>query len=239
MSNVERYHVVIASLATPLDAEAKALAADLASTPYETRMKLAAGLPAIVLTTTDRAAAQSLLGKLRARGHRAVACAASSVVPAAKMTMLRRFTLDGDGIDNGEAQLPWSEISVLVQARHRKVSETVETVKEKKVDIGRAIATGGLIMRKTEKREVVTRTEDSEQVLYLFRADGETPWLLREHSTNYAGLGSVLEPTASRNFAIAVQTFRGRAPQARFDDSLLRRPAVSDVDLYAHLLAMT
>lgn len=235
----ERYIVAIASLATPLEAEAKALAADLgSSTPYETRLKLTAGLPAIVLTTTDAAAAKALVTKLRGRGHRALACAASSVVPAAQMVSLRRFTLDDDGLDNGEAQLPWSAISVLVQARHRRQTETVEQVKDKKFDLTRAIATGGLIMRKTEKREVVTRVEDSEQVLYLFRSDGESPWLLREHAANYAGLGAALQPIASRNFAIAVEKFRAHAAHARFDDSLLRRPAVTDVDLFAHLLSM-
>ncbi|HSD90534.1 MAG TPA: hypothetical protein VLB44_23575, partial [Kofleriaceae bacterium] len=128
-------------------------------------------------------------------------------------------------------------VSVMVQARHRRVTETVDQVKDKKFDLGRAIATGGLVMRKTEKREVVTRSEDSEQVLYLFRSSGETPWLLREHGTNFAGLGAALQPIASRNFAIAVEQFRGHAPAARFDDSLLRRPSVADVDLFAHVLS--
>ncbi len=239
MSYVERHVVAIISLATPVEAEAKALAADLGSTPYETRLKLTAGLPAIVMTTTDAGAAKALVGSLRGRGHRALAVAASSVVPAARMISMRHFQLDDDGLDTGDAQLPWSDISALVRARHRRTTETVERVTEKKFDLGRAVATGGMIMRKTHKSEVVTRSEDSEQVLYLFRASGDTPWLLREHATSFAGLGAALKPTASQNFAIAVETFRGHAPHARFDDSLLRRPTVTDVDLYAHVLAVS
>lgn len=237
MSYVERHVVAIVSLATPVEAEAKALAADLGGTPYETRLKLTAGLPAIVLTTTDADAARALADKLRGRGHRALAVAASSVVPAASMVSLRHFQLDEHGLDAGDAQLAWSDISVIVRARHRRATETVERVTEKKLDLGRAIATGGMIMRKTVKSEVVTRSEDSEQVLYLFQVSGDTPWLLREHATNYSGLGTALQPTAAQNFATAVEQFRRQASSARFDDSLLRRPTVTDVDLYAHVIA--
>lgn len=233
----DRHVVAILSLATPLEAEAKALAADLGSTPYETRLELTAGLPAVVLTTTDADAANALHGKLSRRGHRALVLAASSVVPAANMVSLRRFRIDDDALDSGDARLPWSDISAFIRARHRRTTETVERVTEKRFDLGRAVATGGLLMRKTHKSEVVTRSEDSEQVLYLFRADGDTPWLLREHGTSFAGLGSALQPAASANFATTVEQFRARAPHALFDDSLLRRPAVADVDLYAHVLA--
>lgn len=238
MRDVERYIVAIAELATSLEAEAKVLAADLGTIAYEERLKLTAGLPAIALATTDGAAAQTLLAKLRARGHRAHLCRASDVVPASAMVSLRNFQLDGDGLDSGDIQLPWHDVSALVRARHHHVSQTSEIVKKKKFDVGRAIATGGLMMRKTEKREVVTREERSEQVLYVFRASGATPWLLREHGTHYGGLGTALAPTANRNFLIAVEQFRARAADARFDDSLLKRPSIDDVDLYAHLVAI-
>src|SRR5207237_1120371 len=124
-----------------------------------------------------------------------------------------------------------------VRARHQGATEAIEVVREKKFDLGRAILTGGLIMRKTEKREVTSRTEASEQVLYLFRSSRGVPWLLREHDAHYDALGAAVAPTTSRNFATAVEQFRARAPHARFDDSLLRRPKVADVDLYAHLIA--
>jgi hypothetical protein len=238
MKDVERYIVAIAALGASIEAEAKALAADLGTTAYEERLKLASGLPAVVLATADGEAAQALLAKLRARGDRAQLCRASEVVPASAMVRLRQFQLEEDALDTGDARLVWAEISAFVRARHHRLVESTETVKHKKFAIGRAIATGGLVMRKSENREVVTRSEDFEQVLYIFRANGGTPWILREHGTNYGGLGASLTPTAIQNFALAVQQFRARASHARFDDSLLRRPAITEVDLYAHLLAV-
>jgi hypothetical protein len=237
MKDVERYLVTIVTLATPVEAEAKALAADLGTIAYEERMKLSAGFPAIVLATADGAVAQELLAKLRARRHRALVCRASDVVQAAAMIQMRSFELDGDGLEAGAERLPWSDISVLIRARHTSHTATTEIVKQKKFSAARAVLTGGLIMRKTETRTVAAKAQDNEQVLYLFRSSGATPWLLREHATNYSALGAALSPIASRNFALVVDQIRARAPNAKFDDTLVRRTAIDDVDLFAHLIA--
>jgi hypothetical protein len=227
-------------LGAPLDVEAKALATDLGSTPYETKMKLSAGVPAIVLSTTDHDAAQELAQKLRARGTRAIVVRSSAVVPIGKMVRVRNFQLDGDGlsINGGEDQLPWDDLSALVRARSRTQHDSTEIVKEKKFDLGRAIASGGLVMRSVQKRQVVTHHETSEQVLYMFRASGDTPWVMREQGTNFSGLGSLAQPTSNLNIGIACDQIRARASGARYDDSLMRRTAITDVDLYAYLISV-
>ena len=234
---LKRHVVAIGTLGTTLEAEAKALAEDFGSTAYEERLKLAGGLPAIVLTTRDSIAAQALVAKLRGRGHRAQACRVSDIVPASAMIVLRQFQLDDDALATGRERLPCSDISVLIRARRQSTATAVDIVKDKKFDLGRAIVTGGLMTRKTEKREVITRSETTEQVLYLFRASGRVPWILREHSAHYGGLGAALAPSTMRNFTIAVEQFRTRVLQARSDDALLRQTALVDVDLYAHLVA--
>lgn len=232
----ERYVVGLTALATPIDAEAKALAADLGTTVYEEKLKLTGGVPLLALSTTDGAAARALLAKLRARGHRAQVCSSSEVVPASGMTVLKHFTFDADGLDSGGDQLPWDDVSALIQARHHLHSEKTATIKERKFDLGRAVMTGGMLTSKTSTRDVVTKTDDVEHVLYLFRQSGEPPWLLREHGTNFSCLGTRLDPSAARNFATAVERFRAHAPHARFDDSLVRRP-IKEADLFAHLIA--
>jgi hypothetical protein len=229
----ERYVVGLTALATPIEVEAKALAADLGTTVYEERLKLTAGVPLLALSTTDGAVARDLVAKLRARGHRAQLCRASEIVPP---TVLKQFTFDADGLDSGADQLPWDDVSALVQARHHVHTEKTATIKERKFDLGRAVMTGGLMTSKTSKREVVTTSDDVEHVLYLFRASDEPPWLLREHGTNYSCLGARRDPTSARNFATAVELFRAHAPHARFDDSLARRP-VKEADLFARLIA--
>jgi len=236
MGDLDRIIVAISALGSSIDEEAKALAADLGTIAYEQRQKLMPGMPAIVLVTTDGDAARALVDKLRSRHHRALLCRAADVVRADAMVSMRRFQMTDDGLEAGADRLPWTNISALIRARHSHQTEGVEVVKNKKFNLGRALVTGGLVMRKTVTREIVTQTKDSEHVLYVFRADGGVPWLLREQGTHYSALGAALTPTAPRNFAIAVDQFRARAASARFDDSLVRR-MLTDVDLYAHLIA--
>jgi hypothetical protein len=237
MTDVERYVVALASLGTTVEVEAKALAADLATTVYEARLKLVAGLPAIVLVTTDIAAAQVLARKLQARTHAALVCRVADVVHASDMVQMRHFQLDREGLASGGERMPWSDLSTMVRACHVRQLGTTEIVKHKKFDATRAILTGGLIMRKSENRKVSSTTEAVEQVLYLFRFSGRSPWILHEQATNYAALGAALTPSSNRNFGIVIEQLRERAPHAVYDDSLIRRPTVDDVDLYAHLVA--
>ena len=61
---------------------------------------------------------------------------------------------------------------------------------------------------------------------------------MREHGTNYSGLGAAAQATANLNIGIACDQIRARATSARYDDSLLRRPAITDVDLYAYLISV-
>ena len=230
--------VAITRLATAIEDEARALAADLGTLAYEERLKLAAGMPAIVLATAEAARAQALAGKLSARGHGVFACRAGDVVAAGAMVSMRRFQLEPDAIVAGDARLPWQDLALLVRATHRQVTEAAATTTEKKFSLGRTIATGGLSMRKTVTKDAIARTEQSEPVLYLFRASGETPWLLREQGTHYGALGADVAPVAARNFALVVERLRAAAPHARYEDRLLaRKVSPDDLDVLAHVLA--
>jgi hypothetical protein len=236
MLDVERYFVAILALGTPVDVEARALAAEFGTTAYEERLKLSAGVPAVVLTTVDEGAANGLTRTLEGRGHRALLVRGSEIARTESMISLRDFTFDDSVVTAGGHRLAWVDVAVMVRARHVSRTENVEVVKKKKLDLGRAVMTGGLMINKTVKQKRTTHSEDSEQVLYVFPIRG-TPWLLRERATHYAALGALQTPTTTRNFTITVEQFRSRARTARFDDSLLRRPAVTDADLYAHLLS--
>ncbi len=216
---------LVTRLVTSLEQEVAALAADLGTVAYDERFKLSAGLPAVVLSTPDDERAESRLQELLARGHGAVTCHSSDMVPASAMVSLRRLRFDDDALvatDLPDARLPWDDVSVLLRATHRRQVESVEIVTEKKFNLTRALVTGGLVMKKTRKREVATRTDESEPVLYLFRRSRQTPWILREQETHYEGLGAQLAPTTSRNFTVTVEQLRARSTLATFDDGCLR-----------------
>jgi hypothetical protein len=252
------YVVAITELTAPPEVEAAALAPEIGTTPYEARLELAAGMPAIVLTTPDRARAARLAETIRARRHGVVAIDTSAVVASENMIGMRRFRLSEAAVvaeDRGE-ELPYDDVFVLIRAQHRHETERREQVKTRTVSGARAIMTGGLVMTKNVKAEVTHAVEEREQVLYLYRRSGGTPWILHETHTSYVGLGPEIAPSQLVNFNRTVQELRQRMPFADYDDRLLSmrrvRSAISShlgvgtvesssaawIDLLAHVLAL-
>lgn len=251
--------VAIVELATPLEAEAAALAADLGTTAYEERLNLLTGLPTVVLTTVDRVQATALVAKLRARKHRALVVDVDAVVASEAMIPMRGFVLEPAGVIAGEHELPYGEITALLRAMHRSTTETNSETKSRQFSAGKALLTGGLAFTKTVTKEAKSAVQASEQVLYIFRAEGDTPWLLRERGTSYAGLGPALTVSSAQNFLATIAALRARAPDAVYDERLLNPRGATNrlsrsgtstastlstssaggVDLLAHLLSLS
>ena len=235
--------VFVATLARPAIAEADALAATLGSSPYDTRLLLAAGPPSVVLITQDRNRAADVLAVLRARGHSAHVFDDENFVSSIGMTRFDDFVLEPEGVRRTSAAefLPFGDIYAIVRAVH----ETSAAIEE------RADASDGLIRNSQSIRMPMTRSVDREHVAYFFRRSGEKPWLLRERHTSYVGLGSERGPIAFANFGRLLERVRGQASMAVFDDRLVRRRVAEragtegqrssrdGMDMLAHLLAMT
>ena len=250
--------VALVHLATPIEVEAAGLAADLGVTAYEARLLIAGGVPAVVLTTPDRARAQAVLSGIEARGNQAIGCDDAEVARYADMVSVKRFELQAEGLaaevrSGGTARLPYDDVLCGLRAVHRhRLESTVET-KVTKFSAGRAIATGGLMMTKGSVRESTSTTEGRDTVLYLFRRSGEMPWTVADTGVHYNGLGPDIAPTQAENFARFVTRLKSLCPTAVFDDRLLSAKRVPErtiakqkssatsssdgVDLLAHFLA--
>jgi hypothetical protein len=230
--------VAITRLATTVEEEARALAHDLGTVPYEQKLKLNAGVPTIVLATTDPARATALLDTLRLRGHDVLRCESDDVVAGADMVAIRRCRFEADALIANDTRLAWSDVAALVRATHRRSTESTDDVKQSKFSLGRAVLTGGLVMKKTTIRKEVKRVDEVEPVLYLFSRSGGVPWLWRERQLRYDALGDDVSPTSSHNFIRLVDALRTRARGAAFDDRLVaRRNSPDEVDVLAHLIA--
>ncbi len=245
------YLVAVATLATSLEEEAPKLGADLGMTGYEARMLLAGVLPAIVLRARDKEQATELLARLRGRRHDAVACDADAVVTQERMTTLGSFALGESALVRhawrGEpaAELPYDDILAVLRATRNTRTRSVEKIEERKLRIGTALATGGLVMTKKTTREVVHTRDEREQLLYLFRRSGMTPWLLEEHGAQYPRLEGERALSQMENFMRTARELQRRAPDAAYDERLLRlrlsqgdKLASRALDENAHVLAL-
>ena len=227
-----------------LSASSPALAPLLGITVYEANQKLAAGLPAVLTQTPDRARAIELVTQLRAAGHDAVVFDAAAVVDLAQMTVLRDFhfephALTLQGIDGRTLdELPWADVHCLVRAVDRTGERVTRTEKETTLSAARIIVSGGLLATKTNTKEITSNTEAREGILVMFRRSGAAPWILRETAARYGALEHERAATTLQNFMIACARIRSLS-NAPYDERLLTRRARGDeLGLLVHLLAM-
>lgn len=169
------FAVAISALHTDIEQEAAALSVDLGLTPYEARLTLAAGTPAIVLVTPDRPRALDCVARLHARGQGAVACDVGAIMPSEQMTSLRRFHLEIDGLTLGDRPdtLPYTDIMALVRATHPAPSGERTQV----LYLFRRVGGPPWILRETGadytslgSRRAATRTENFRVTVNLLRS---------------------------------------------------------------------
>jgi hypothetical protein len=160
------------------------------------------------------------------------------------------------GVGGGEERrLAASDILAMVRANHVTRVEETTTHDQRKLSLGRAAMSGGLVVTKTTSIESKRVNDEREPVLYVFRVDGP-PWLLRSTAMRYDGLATAMRRSKAENFGVLVGTLRELAPAAAFDTRLLAARAwpstlvtatrqqlststSSTVDLLAHIVAMS
>lgn len=250
--------VAIVALGRPASEEAPTLAADLGVTSYEVSVMLRAPTPIVVLRSEDRARTVELLGKLRSRGHEAVACELDAVVSSDDMFRPKSFRFDGNefiGQGGGrEHRLCATDVAALVRATHESHLETTVKTRERKISVGRVAMSGGLMMTKEASGEARRVTDEREAVLYVYRSNGPA-WLLASTQMRYDGLGADMRRSRTENFEVLVKTLRELAPSAPYDVRLLAvhpSPTViaggpkhlsasssGTIDLLAHIVALS
>lgn len=239
------YVVAIAEL-SPSGGALGELAAELGTTLYELKLAINAGLPAVVVLTVDASLAAKAAAAIARHGHRPVSADRRSITASRDMTSIIDVRFEPDALRAGavrDERLAYEDVFALLRATHKSEETGMREEKERKFRPGMALATGGLVLSKTTKRQVVTHTEHREQVLYIFKKGGGAPWILRERAARYAGLGADLSPTSLENFKTTLRLLRERAPHAAYDERLLSPRSVRGItdgtaatDLLVHLI---
>jgi hypothetical protein len=241
----------VALTAVPADSTAavKILCAATGQVPAEARMRMA-GEPPLLIARLDDDAAQMLVAQLRSA--KVAALSIDMDVPGDESRLVARSFVFGEA-GAGEPgyfelqprmgepmRLPYEDIDLLVRGVRLHRSSTTHTESKRKLDLGRALLTQGLMITKVEKREVTTRIESPEHFLLVY--SGESVGALYEEEVTFQSLGKDLQPARLANMGFITDKLRRLAPQAQYDDRLLRlgrRPMAFEgdpVDVVAEIL---
>jgi hypothetical protein len=217
-----------------LERELPLLAASMGVGLYDARIKLATPLPIFVGVNLTREVAAKRLDAFRALGHGAVACDVDSMAAPESMRMIRSFELGADALLGVDAQqrpcpLKYAGLRGIVRAAALgSVTQTLETT-IKKLSVGRALLSGGLLLQKSVTNVHVTASSERQQVTYLFHDGHDAPVLLKEHSMNYEGLGPKRGHSTLQSFTALVDVLRHNAPAAFYDARLVAHKRLADL----------
>ena len=232
---------------------AKTIADMLGTVVFEARQKISGGGPAVLASFADPQQAQALAANLSREGVPALLID-SAVVRSRNLTFyVHRFvpgpqTLLVESPDGTSSVIDYAAIDLLLVATGSSgQTQTTSTVTERKFSLGKTLLSGGIPMTKKVKQEVTVKVEERDETLWLY-ARGREPVIFGRSAMNYNGLGDAMQFTRDLNFAYLKNELRRRAPQAVYDDRLLKRPALvrllgpalspeTDLDLAFEILA--
>ncbi len=232
-------HVVaVTRWGSPLEEELPELAARLGVVAYDLRLRLAGGVPSLFVRVEDGMEAAGHVAFLRARGHGAVVCDAEAVPGPEDQLVPLDFevtptALRGICTQGRRFELPVATIFALVHVACVTSEEHTVTTTKKKFSLGRAVATGGMVLRKKVDRVDKTVTEEQEQMIYMFCRSHPAPYVWKELTLRYEGLGDQRQLTTMQNFATLSKRLRTLAPHAFHDQRLLTHKRRADISVLA------
>jgi hypothetical protein len=234
------------------DARARAYARATGAGAYDARVRVQAPAPRVVSTHASAEDAARLADALEPEGFAPFVFDASTTEHDGDRLIARSFQLGDDEVhvelrDGRRHTLALRQVRLILRGTRIQVTTEVETRKERKLSIGKAVLTGGLAMTKTVEKTVEQQRDARDGFLYCHEEGGPTVAFL-ETGVLYDGLGAAREPTRAGNFARLARLLRDRSPSAVWDERLLTRagqvqvlggllPPEQALDLAAALLA--
>ncbi len=227
-------HVVaIYNLKDNKEGSAGALAAVLKATAFEalSRLRVPGTGPIVVGVFAEQEQARGLAGALEAGDFKAVVLSADEIAAEADQWSIRRFDFRENDLSvesaYGESRtVGYREIDLILRGIGISRNTETETTKQRKLDLGAAVLSGGLKITKTTKTTREVTTEERQGFINLYAGNG--PALsFRENSLVYDALGAARGLSRAANFSQFAAEMRRRCPNARYDDRLLNKAGLA------------
>lgn len=215
--------VIVRALPDP-DLAARAFAGAAGLTLAEARFRLAPEPPALLARLGPDEAAL-MVAALREAGVAALEL--DPRVPSDEdRTVARSLAIAASGVtftprSGDPLAVAWPDVLAVLRGARASRSDVERTERSKRLSLGAAVATGGLVVTRMSTRTVRSSEESVEQVILVYARDGRAA-LLAEHELAFSCLGPRMSPSSTANMAELARTLRERATGAYYDERLLR-----------------
>jgi hypothetical protein len=224
--------VAIASI--PERSDARAQAAKVTGLALaDLNRRLAGTLPRVLF---PGGAEPAVLEQLEALGFQLLTCDPAAVAGDDERVIARRIEFAGPALvatdSKGQAhRCGPAEIALLQRGIRTATTSEKVTTSERKLAIGRAVLSGGLMMTKKVEQTTMKTTETAEPFLVVQRRS-EPDIILYERRIDYRPLGAEMQPASRANLEVAWNKLKAMAPD-RVDDRLARPGFVSGLPMTA------
>jgi hypothetical protein len=193
----------------------------------DVRSRLAGPLPRVLHIDADPERARQTADDLEDLGFVILVCDPRAapgdddrlVTRGLRLSNQRLWVTDGAGAEEEVAL----ESLALIQRGIRATTLTEVTKKaERRLDLTRALLTGGLLLTKKVDTKSIKTTTSREGFLLLHRNNGERDVIIYERRIDYRFLEGSLSPSSAGNFDRLITRLRQAAPHVPYDDRTCR-----------------
>jgi hypothetical protein len=244
--------VLLAIARIPESAEARTRAAAAAGLALaDLNRRLAGTLPRVLLPAVPDDRGQGLAEALEELGFGVLTCDVAAVPTDDDRVVARRVELAPDTLivadsRNQSHRIPGRAINLLQRAVRVTRTEAKVTTTERRLSLGKAVLTGGMMLTKKVEKTALNAVETHEPLLLLGRGDGEPDVILYERRIDYRHMGAEMQPSSRANLE-RLWTWLCRLAAPETIDDRVSRPgfitglpatAADPVDLGLYLVAL-
>jgi hypothetical protein len=193
-------------------------------------------MPRVLLPAAPAGRADDLVSGLEALSFVAFACDPSAIPSDAERLLVRGMEVRADGVTffDGQGQghaCPKTAMALVLRGVRVSTSSEKVVTNERKLDVGKAVLSGGLMLTSKVKKETVHTQESREAFLLITRNDGEPDAIIYERRIDYRFLGTDKQPSSFANLEKTLARLRALVPDLPLDDRLARPGFVTGLPL--------
>ena len=234
MAENDVVHVAIAPPATLEQELVKKVAAIVAKSSYETRLRLTGKIPRIIANYGTMQMAESTARSLRELGLVAIVCTESELRKPSQIYRTQTIKFEGQAAlfwdKGGQARrVGAGEPFLILRGRMQTETQTEATKTQRKLNVAATLLMGGIPISEKVKEKVTRKSYQTESFVRLYgKVSPEVAVEILQHDFDYSFLGAQMTSSVITNFNAAVGKIREAFPEAIFDDRLVE-PFGADV----------